>query len=104
MTAVFKFCYWLSIFSILTIAMLSCIFLGWQIGIAILIAIPSFMIAYSLSGKMIISRRDKYTRSEWSVFCKQIGWSWSVALVVYALAYILIAYNCGDPMEVLPVN
>lgn len=97
-----KALYWLSIIAVCAIALLAWIFLGWQIGVAGFIAIPAFILAYSLSEKIVISRRDKYTRSEWDVFCKKMAWAWSTALVVYGLAYIITAYCFGDPMDVLP--
>lgn len=97
-----KSIYWLSLTAIISIAVLSFVFLGWQIGVSVLIALPTFIIAYALSEKIAISRRDKYSRSEWNVFCKKIGWSWGMALIFYAIAYILIAYNYGDPMEIMP--
>lgn len=97
-----KSIYWLSILSILTVSILSFIFLGWQIGVAVLVAIPAFIIASALSDKIAISRRDRYTKSEWSVFCKKIGWSWGIAIIVFAVVYIFLAYNFGDPMGVMP--
>ncbi len=97
-----KTLYWLSIMVMVAFAVLAWIFIGWQIGVAGLIAIPVFMGAYALSDKIAISRRDRYHRSEWGVFCKKMAWAWSTALIVYAVAYILIVYCGGDPMEVMP--
>lgn len=94
--------YWLSIIAVGAIAILAGVFIGWQIGVAGLIAIPAFIVAYFLSEKVSISRRDKYTHSQWDVFCKKMAWAWSVALVIYGISYIIIAYFLGDPMEVLP--
>ena len=97
-----KVLYWLSITAVCGIAVSAGIFIGWQIGVAALIAVPAFMCAYTLSDKIVVSRRDKYTHSEWGVFCKKMVWAWSTALVVYGLAYIITAYCFGDPMELLP--
>lgn len=102
MEFVTKALYWLSIIAVGAIAILAGIFIGWQIGVAGLLAIPAFIMAYLLSEKVAISRRDRYTRSEWGVFCKKMAWAWGVALVVYGLAYIITAYCFGDPMSVLP--
>ena len=94
--------YWFSVLAVGAIAVLAGIFIGWQIGVAALIAVPVFMCAYTLSDKVAISRRDKYTHSEWGVFFKKMAWAWSTALIVYGLAYIITAYYFGDPMNVLP--
>lgn len=92
----------MSIGIIASIAILAWIFLGWQIAFAALLAIPVFIIAYALSDKIATSRRDKYIYSEWNVFCKKIGWSWSAALLAYAISYIIIAVYYGDPMNIIP--
>lgn len=102
MNFITKSIYWLCLIAIVAIAVLSFVYLGWQIGVSVLAALPVFVIAYALSDRIAVSRRDKYARSEWSVFCKKIGWAWGMALVVYAIVYIVIAYNFGDPMGVMP--
>ncbi len=97
-----KAVYWLSLIVILALAVLSFIFIGWQAGSAITVGLVAFIIAYILSDKVAVSRRDRYTRSEWSVFCKKLCWAWGVGLVAYGLSYLIIAYNFGDPIGVLP--
>lgn len=102
MNVLTKFIYWLCLIGIFAVSILSFLFLGWQIGLAVLIALPAFIIAYSLSEKFAISRRDKYRNSEWGIFCKKICWAWSSALIIYAIAYIAIGYNFGDPLGIMP--
>lgn len=91
-----------SLVIILAIAILSGIFIGWQVGIAVVITALAFIVAYSVSGKIAISRRDKYVRSEWGVLCKKISWAWGTALVVFAIAYMVMAYTFGDVLDVMP--
>lgn len=97
-----KTLYWLSIIAVCAIAVLAWIFVGWQVGVAGLIAVPTFILAYLLSDKITISRRDRYTHSEWGIFCKKMAWAWSFALMVYGVGYMITAYCFGDPLEVLP--
>ncbi len=87
---------------VIAIAILAWIYIGWQIGLAGLIAVIAFLIGYSLSEKFAISRRDKYVRSEWGVFRKRMRWAWSGAAIIYAISYIIIACLWGDVLGVMP--
>lgn len=102
MNIISKIIYWLSVIAVASLAIIAWVFIGWQIGLAGIIAIFTFLISYSLSGKFAISRRDRYTRSEWGVFCKKMTWAWGTALITYGVAYIIISYYFGDVIDVMP--
>lgn len=97
-----KFILIASLIAVIAIAVLAWIFIGWQIGLAGIIAVMAFLIGYLSSEKFVVSRRDKYVKSEWGVFCKRIAWAWGAAAIVYAISYIVIAYLWGDVIDVMP--
>ena len=77
--------------------------IGWQVGVAGIVAILAFLIAYSLSEEVALSPRDFFWNSEWGIFCKKLSWAWGMALVFFAVAYIALAYFTGDPLDILPL-
>lgn len=92
----------ISLVAVITIAVLAWIYIGWQIGLAGLIAVVAFLIGFLISEKFAVSRRDRHVKSEWGVFCKRIAWAWGAAAIVYAIFYIVIAYLWGDVIDVMP--
>lgn len=75
--------------------------IGWQLGLAGIVAIIAFFIAYSISEEAALSPRDFFWNSEWGIFCKKLGWAWGAALAIFALAYIGLAYAFGDVLGVM---
>ena len=51
-------------------------------GIAGIIGIISYFIAYSISGDMIIAPRDFWRLSSWQVYKKKMGYAFSAYLIV----------------------
>jgi len=70
----------------------ACWSIGWQLGLAGLIAIIAFVIAYAISEEAALSPRDFFWNSDWGIFCKKLQWAWGTALAVYAIAYIALAF------------
>lgn len=104
MVIIASFLYFASVIAILAIDILCWMYLGWQVGFAGMIGIVSFFIAYGMADEIEFSLSDYFHLSEWDVFTKKLGWAWGVGLVVFAIAYMIIAYKFGDPLEILPQN
>ena len=51
-------------------------------GIAGIIGIIAYFIAYSISGDMIIAPRDFWRLSSWQVYKKKMGYAFSAYLIV----------------------
>jgi hypothetical protein len=79
----------------------ACWSIGWQLGLAGIIAIIAFVIAYAISEEAALSPRDFFWNSDWGIFCKKIKWAWGTALAVYAIAYIALAFAFGDILGVM---
>ena len=77
-----------------------CWSIGWQLGLAGIIAIIGFLIAYVISEDAALSPRDFFWNSEWGIFCKKLGWAWGTALAVYAIAYLALALAFGDILNI----
>ena len=75
--------------------------IGWQLGLAGIVSIIAFFIAYSISEETALSPSDFFWNSEWGIFCKKLGWAWGAALVIFALIYIGLAYAFGDVLGVI---
>lgn len=104
MTFIISFLLFLNIVAVVAIDIAAWWLIGWQIGIAGLISIISFIIAYGLSVEAALSPRDFFVNSEWDIFVKKLGWAWSVTAIVYALSYMAIAYFFGDVIGVMPAD
>ena len=104
MTVIITFLLFLNIIAVIAIDIAAWWFIGWQIGVAGLISIIAFIIAYGLSVEAALSPRDFFDNSEWDIFCKKLGWAWSAAAIVYALSYIVISYYFGDVIGVMPAD
>lgn len=65
---------------------------SWSLGVIGILALLGFIIAYALAEDIALSPRDFFWKSEWGVFCKKIGWAWSVALIVYAVSYLIMYF------------
>ncbi|MDE6190596.1 MAG: hypothetical protein K2L31_11020 [Muribaculum sp.] len=65
---------------------------SWSLGVIGILALLGFIIAYALAEEIALSPRDFFWNSEWGVFCKKIGWAWSVALIVYAVSYLIMYF------------
>ena len=92
----------LNIGAVIVIDIAAWALIGWQIGVAGLISIIAFIIAYGISVEAALSPRDFFDNSEWDIFCKKVVWAWGAAGIVYALSYIAIAYFFGDVICVMP--
>ncbi len=55
-------------------------------GIGGIVGIVAYFIAYSISGDMIIAPRDFWRLSNWQVFKKKMGYSFSAYLIVTLVA------------------
>ena len=69
--------------------------IGWPLGLAGVIAIIGFLIAYAISEDAALSPRDFFWNSEWGIFCKKLAWAWGTALAVYAISYIGLSLLFG---------
>ena len=67
--------------------------ISWIFGLIGILAIAAFLIAYAVSEDFSLSPRDFIRNSDWGIFCKKIGWAWSVSIMVYAAATIIVWFT-----------
>lgn len=67
--------------------------ISWIFGLIGILAIAAFLIAYTVSEDFSLSPRDFIRNSDWGIFCKKIGWAWSVSIMVYAAATIIVWFT-----------
>lgn len=58
-------------------------------GLSGLIAVFAFLIAYVVAEEFSLAPRDFFWNSDWGIFCKKIGWAWKIALMLYALTFLI---------------
>lgn len=60
-----------------------------EYGISGFIAVIAFIIAYAVVEEVALAPRDFFWNNDWDIFCKKIGWAWKVALIFYALTFLI---------------
>lgn len=60
-------------------------------GIGGIIGIIGFVIAYSISGNMILTPRDFFFESSWGIFKKKIGYAFSTYIIVACVSAAILA-------------
>ena len=60
-------------------------------GIGGIIGIIGFVIAYSISGNMILTPRDFFFESSWGIFKKKIGYAFSTYIIVASVSAAILA-------------
>jgi len=64
---------------------------GNVVGFPVLIGFISFLIAWHLSGGIVIAPADYFFQPEWSVFKTKIKWSNVTGAIVGLIAFLVIA-------------
>jgi hypothetical protein len=61
--------------------------MGFGFGIVVLIGFISFLVAWHLSGGMVVAPADYFFQPEWDVFKKKLKWSNGIGwgLVLFAI-------------------
>ena len=63
---------------------------GGALGISVILAFITFLIAWNLSGGIATSPADYFFQPEWDVFKTKLKWSNSAAGIVGVITFILI--------------
>ena len=60
-------------------------------GIGGIIGMIGFVIAYSISGNMILTPRDFFFESSWGIFKKKMGYAFSTYIIVACVSAAILA-------------
>lgn len=64
---------------------------SWQAGLACILPIIGFLIAYKYSVEMSIAPRDFWANPSWEIAKKKLSYAWSVAWGTYLVMLIIYA-------------
>lgn len=101
MAAITFFLLMVNVAAIFAIDILMWSMIGWQLGVAGLVGIIAFLIAYVVSEEVTLSPRNFFLNSDWGIFCIKLKWAWTMAAIAYAVVYIALAFIGGDILEIL---
>ncbi|OUN77990.1 hypothetical protein B5G09_03975 [Alistipes sp. An54] len=63
----------------------------WPAGVAGILAILGFLIAYTVSEEISISPRDIWTHCEFDIFKTKLKNAWSTGCLIWIIGFIILA-------------
>ena len=81
----------LSIIILVAVDVIVWMFAPWQAGLACILPIIGFLIAYKYSVEMSIAPRDFWANPSWEIAKKKLGYAWSTAFTLLFLLLIASA-------------
>jgi hypothetical protein len=78
---------------------------GITLGLIILIGIIAFLIAWGLSGEVVIAPLDYLSQTSWEIFIKKIKWSNLTCVIVMSIfTFVCIIMDWFQLREFLNIN
>lgn len=81
----------LSIIILIAVDVIVWMFCPWQAGLACILPIIGFVIAYKYSVEMSIAPRDFWANPDWEIAKKKLNYSWYVAWGIYFVMFAIYA-------------
>lgn len=82
----------LSIIILAAVDVIVWLFAPWQAGLACILPIIGFLIAYKYSVEMSIAPRDFWTNPNWEIAKKKLSYAWYVAWGIYLIMFAIYAF------------
>lgn len=82
----------LSIIILIVIDVIMWGFWCWQAGLACILTLIGFLIAYKYSVEMSIAPRDFWANPSWEIAKKKLCYAWTVAWGIYLIMFAIYAF------------